>query len=161
MATLHPFHGFHRWIIGQRSNFCTKEALSPTLREIGPAILCHLRLNAHSHSQSNVSMHARLPDPNQQDQHSPTSVGGQSWSSSLSTLDGCCFATKNECTLKPPLARQCKQIAHSITMLDISDIQHHVIRVCIQFTLHCRSEFPLHVSLNQPISPKLFEKEKK
>jgi hypothetical protein len=44
MPALHPFCGLHRRTTGQRSGFCIEEALSPTIREMGLAILCSLWL---------------------------------------------------------------------------------------------------------------------
>jgi hypothetical protein len=90
-------------LLGRKKN-CTQEVLSPTIREMGPrpySVVCGYVKAQMSISTVRATYYlymrdTRLPDPNQPDQYSPTSVGGQSWSWPLSSFNIRWFTTKTE-----------------------------------------------------------------
>jgi hypothetical protein len=98
------------------------------------------RMSIDAVRATHLHMHERLPDPYQPDQHSPSPVGGQGGSWSISALVG--LTTKNECTLK-------HTILHTTAQQTVCTLHHNVryqwylwhlaMQVFIQFSLPCRS----------------------
>ncbi len=135
-----PFCGIHRWTHGQRSKLRTSEDLRPTSSQMVLTILCRLWLYQgsyeHSHSPCHAPMHARLMSLHQPNQHSPPSMGGQSRTQPISTVNPSPPLPRtrfnpppkmNAHSKDPPPPLQSRPLTHSIPMLDIKDTRHSAI----------------------------------